>query len=92
MDEYFLSLLFFFQLTVGLTNTNMLLFPILGANRVTTCLNDNALECLNSLTHLLVKLLLHRMQVEGQVLSEADQEAEWLFDRLRCGNVCLSDG
>ena len=92
MDEDFLGFLFFFQLTVRLTNAYMLLFPVLGANRITACLNDDALKCLDSLAHLLVELLLHRMQMEGQVLTEADKETEWLLDRLRCGNVCLCDG
>lgn len=91
MDKDFLGFLLLFKLAIGLAHADMLFLPHLSTNRVTTRLNNNALESLDSLTHLLMELLLHRMEMEGEVLAEADQEAKRLRDSLRCSNVRLCD-
>ena len=52
----------------------MLLLPALGAYRVAPRLDNHALERLNSLAHLAVQLLLHRVDMVRDVLAETGHE------------------
>ena len=89
VDEHFLGLLLLFKFAFVLTNANVLLLPILGANGVSARLHYHSLESVHSLAHLLVQLLLHRLQVEGHVLAETGQELHWLHHTLGCLHVAL---
>ena len=60
MNEDFLCLfLFLAKVSFFLADAYVLLLPALGADRVAACLDDHALEGLNSLAHFRVQLLLH---------------------------------
>lgn len=82
MDENLVDFFLFFEIAFRLADSHMLLFPVLCADWVSSGLDDDALECFDSLSHLLVQLLLHRVDVEGDVLAEAGQERQWLLDAL----------
>ena len=82
MDENFSLLLLFFEFALAFSDTDMLLFPVFGSEWVSSSLNDDSLEGFDAFTHLLVQLLLHRVQVEGDILAEACDECEWLIDSL----------
>ena len=91
VDEDLLSFLFLlFEISFFLTHAHMLFFPVFGANWVTSGLDNDTLEGFDSLAHLRVQLLLHRVNVVGHVLAESGHKGEWLLDCLRCRhvNVC----
>ena len=90
MDENFFNLFLFLELAFAFPNTNVLLFPVLGSWWVSSCLNNDTLECFDSWPHFLVQLLFHWVQVEGNVLSKARNESQGLFDSLCSRYVCLS--
>lgn len=75
MNEYFFNFLLLLELSACLVNANVLLLPVLGAHRVSPCLENDTLKGLHSLAHLLVQLLLHRVQVELQVGAEPSDES-----------------
>jgi hypothetical protein len=56
------------------------LAPRLGAFRVASCELDNSLDLLDLLTHACMQLDLHRVEVEVNILPEANQERQGLFD------------
>ena len=82
MDKNLSLLLLLLKLAIVLADSHVLLLPVLRADRVPSGLNDDTLEGFDTLAHLLVQLLLHRVQVEGDVLAEARDESEWLVDAL----------
>ena len=59
MNEDCIDFLLFLEFTFALSDTHMLLLPVLGADRILPCLNNNSLESFNSLAHLFVQLLLY---------------------------------
>ena len=88
MDKDLLCLLLFFlQISFFLTRANMLFFPALGANWVAPGLDNHTLEGLDSLAHLRVELLLHRVDMVGHILTEAGHKGEWLLDCLWGGHM-----
>ena len=60
----------------------MLLLPVLGTHRVSSGLDDDPLERLDSFAHFHVKLLLHRVQMIGNILAESSEECQRLLDAL----------
>ena len=69
--EDLINLLLFFEITVTLADTHVLLLPVLCANGVSAGLNDDSFESFNASSHLHVQLLLHGVDVELNVLSDA---------------------
>lgn len=82
VDENFVDFLLLFEVALRLSDSNMLLLPVLCTDGVSSSLNDDTLESFDSLSHFLVKLLLHGVDVEGDVLADAGQERQWLLDAL----------
>lgn len=89
MNENLPLLLLLFEFTFGLADSNMLLFPILRADWIPTCLDNHTLKCIDSFAHLLVQLLLHWMQMERNVLAETGDEGQRLLDGFRWGHMRL---
>jgi len=89
MDKDLVHFLLFLEFAFALANTDVLLLPILSANGVSAGLNNDALEGLHPLAHLLVQLLLHRVDVERDVLSETRDESQGLVDCARSRYVGL---
>ena len=51
--------LLFLEFATSLSNSNVLLLPIFGADRISAGLNNDTLESLDPFAHLLMQLLLH---------------------------------
>lgn len=82
MDEDFSLLLLFLEFALRFPHSSVLLLPVLGADWVPSGLDNDSLEGFDAFAHLLVQLLLHRVQMEGNVLAEARDESERLIDAL----------
>lgn len=59
MNKDFFDLLLLLEFALALANTNVLLLPVLGADRVLSGLDNDALEGLDADAHLVVQLLLY---------------------------------
>ena len=82
MDEDLVDFLLFLEFSLALADSNVLLLPVLGADGISSGLDHHTLERLHSSTHLLVQLLLHRVDMESDVLAHLNAESERLFDAL----------
>jgi len=89
MDEDLFHFLLFLEFFIALANSDVLLLPVLSTNGVSTRLNNDALEGLDPLAHLLVQLLLHRVDVERDILPETGDERQGLVDCARSRYVGL---
>lgn len=78
--EHFFFFFLFFQLSVLVTNASMSLLPVFGSFGISFGQLNNTLEGVNSGSHSGVQLCLDGVQVIVDVLSEADQESQWLLD------------
>ena len=80
MDENFFDFFLFLKIALIFPNTNMLFPPVFGSYWVSSCLNNDTLEGFDTLSHFLVQLLFHWVQVEGDVLPKTCNEGQGLFD------------
>lgn len=80
MHKHLVDLLLLLEFPVFLGLATERLAPSLSALGVASGELDDSLDLLYLLTHACMQLYLHRVQVEVNELTEANQEGQWLIN------------
>ena len=80
MHEYLFLLLFLFELLFLVSLSAKVFFPIFSAFGFSSGHLNDTLECVHSLAHLGVQLLLNGMKMEVHILAESSHKRQWLLD------------
>ena len=80
MDEHFLFLLYLLSLLLLMCLTTKVLFPFLGSIWLSLRHFNDVFECVDSVAHFGVELLLDSMHMEMHILTESGYESERLLN------------
>ena len=79
MDEHLLLLLYLFSLLLFMRLTTEVLLPFLGSFRLSLCHFNHVFECVHSVAHFGVELLLDSVHVEMHILTETGHKSKRLL-------------